>query len=166
MVGWASGPSVTQLLIQILQICLSDEPCKPIQKPVTFLLEGPSVKMMWCVWLQPGARASQTSHCTTPEPALWPFWLHDRTVIYSPCGFWMGDQGKRTYVNYSVKWSESKNVILCRRWSHGCTYCRHTCTATREQTGFRATGWQGTIRHSLLCVKWTKQPYAPPQQWL
>lgn len=52
MVGWASGPSVTRPLIQILHICLSDEPCKPIQKTVTFSLEGPSVKLMWCVWLQ------------------------------------------------------------------------------------------------------------------
>lgn len=61
------------------------------------------------------------------------------------CVFWMDDQGKDAYLNDGVKPTKS-------RFSAACTYIP---PVHMHRYAHAATGWHGTIRHSLLCVKWT-----------
>lgn len=61
------------------------------------------------------------------------------------CVFWMDDQGKDAYLNDGVKPTKS-------RFSAACTYIP---PVHMRRYARAATGWHGTIRHSLLCVKLT-----------
>lgn len=116
---------------------------------------------IWCHWcLSIIYTLTKTTYCNTPP--LWPFRLYDWTLIYSLCVFRMDDQGKCTYLTYTVKWRLSKNVILYGRFTHAYTLKhvhlhRHACTGTdleqqgdMTQSGTVYCAWNEQNGHMLL----------------
>lgn len=78
----------------------------------------------------------------------------------------MDDQGKGTYLTYTVKWSVSKNVILYSRFTHANAWIHaHLHRYARADTDLEQ---QGDMAQSdtVYCVKWTKRTRAPPLQWV
>lgn len=139
-----------------------------IQWAVNFDFESSPVNVTRCGRDHSGAAALPGNDVlwltvNSGGPPLWPLRLSAWTLIYSLLCFLDGLSGQRhlSQLQCEMEWFQ-KNVILCGRhaatWPH--THAQvGTCS---PRTG--ATGWHGTIRYSLLCVKWTGWTYAPPLQ--